>query len=115
MRCCARRSCPNPIEALPSDPYRTPYTFLGSARPPAGGNNPESGEPPRYLLTFTIPDLRPGGYSYVIWSRGSENGPRGRLNVDPGAANWRLSVRGSRLSPAGLLSALLLMVARSIW
>jgi hypothetical protein len=115
MSRCARRGCPNPIKALSNDPYRAPYTFLGSARPPAGGNNPESGEPPRYLLTFSIPDLRPGGYSYVIWSRGSENGHRGRLNVDPTAANWRLSVRGSRLSPAELLSVLLVVAVRSIW
>jgi hypothetical protein len=115
MRRCARRSCPSPIEALPSDPYRAPYAFLGSARPPAGGNSPESGEPPRYLLTFTIPVPRPGGYSYVIWSRGSENGHRGRLNVNPGAADWRLSVRGPQPSLAGLLSALLLLAVRSIW
>jgi hypothetical protein len=99
MRRCARRGCPNPIKALPSDPYRAPYTFLGSARPPAGGNNPESGEPSRYLLKFSIPDLRPGAYDYVIWSRGSENGHRGRLNVDPGAANWRLSVRAAGQRP----------------
>lgn len=95
MRRCARRGCSNPIKALPSDPYRAPYTFLGSARPPAGGNNPESGKLSRYLLKFSIPDLRPGGYSYVIWSRGSETGHRGRLNVDPDAANWGLSVRAS--------------------
>jgi len=114
MRGCTRRRCRELIKALPGDPYRAPYTFLGFAGPPAGGNNPESGALPRYLLTFRVPDLRPGAYSYVIWSRRSENGHRGRLNVDPGAADWRLSVRGSRLSPAELLSALLALV-RSIW
>jgi hypothetical protein len=113
-RGCTRHGCPEPIKALPGDPYRAPYSFLGSAGPPAGGNNPESGALPRYLLTFRIPDLGPGAYSYVIWSRRSENGHRGRLNVDPSAANWRLSVRGSRPSPAELLSALLVLV-RSIW
>jgi hypothetical protein len=90
---CTRRSCPSPVAALPPDPYAAPYAFLGSALPPPGGNDPESGELPRYLLTFTVPDLRPGAYTFVIWCRACGNGRRGRLNVDPREPAWRLTVR----------------------
>lgn len=45
-------------------PHRPPFSFLGRAQPPLGGNNPEGGGPPRYLLRFTIPDVPPGTYTY---------------------------------------------------
>jgi hypothetical protein len=90
---CAHRGCPNPISALPPNPYAAPYTYLGSALPPERGNNPESGELPRYLLTFSVPALRPGAYSFVIWCRACLNGHRGRLNVNPNELSWRLVVK----------------------
>ena len=74
-------------------PRRTPFRFLGNAVPPPGGNNPESGEPPRYLLDFTIPDVRPGAYLYEIWCDVCAEGKRGSLISVPASRLWRLAVR----------------------
>jgi hypothetical protein len=74
-------------------PRRAPFRFLGDAVPPPGGNNPESGEPPRYLLDFTIPGLRPGAYAYEIWCDVCAEGKRGSLISVPGSRLWRLAVR----------------------
>jgi hypothetical protein len=82
------RSCPRPKAA----PRHRPFTYLGDALPPPGGNNPESGDLPRYLLRFRIPHLPAGEYSYVLWCDACIAGPRGSLVVDPLSATWRLRV-----------------------
>jgi hypothetical protein len=76
--------------------HRGSLTFLGRAVPPPGGNNPEGGDPPRYLLTFTIPDLRPGKYTYEIRSTPGPHAKRGVMVKDPGSPLWTLTVRGRR-------------------
>ena len=86
----ARRSARR-LTAAP--PRRAPYTFLGLAVPPPGGNNPEHGDPPRYLLHFTIPRLPAGAYAYVIWCDACAGGGRGSLIASPGTPLWRLAVR----------------------
>jgi hypothetical protein len=91
QRCGPRAVC-SPDSAAP--PRRAPYTFLGLAVPPPGGNNPEHGDPPRYLLQFTIPSLRSGPYAYVIWCDACIGGKRGSLLASPGSHLWRLTVRG---------------------
>jgi hypothetical protein len=68
------------------------YRYLGEALPPAGGNNPEHGDPPRYLLGFEIPRLAPGQYSYVIWCDACADGRAGSLVVNPRSPLWRLAV-----------------------
>lgn len=70
------------------------YRYLGEAVPPPGGNNPEHGDPPRYLLDFTIPRLAPGRYTYVIWCDACVDGPRGSLVVDPMSPLWGLERLG---------------------
>ena len=70
------------------------YRYLGEAVPPPGGNNPEHGDPPRYLLDFEIPDLAPGQYSYVIWCDACREGRRGSLVVNPNSPLWRLERLG---------------------
>lgn len=74
-------------------PHRAPFTYLGLAVPPPGGNDPEHGDPPRYLLDFTIPDLRPGTYTYEIWCGVCAEGSRGTLIGSPRERRWRLTVR----------------------
>lgn len=74
-------------------PRRAPYSFLGRAVPPPGGNDPGSGEPPRYLLQFKIPNLRPGSYLYEIWCGACEKGARGSLISVPASPLWQLQVR----------------------
>ena len=69
-----------------------PYSFLGRAVPPPGGNDPGSGEP-RYLLQFKIPNLRPGSYLYEIWCGVCEKGARGSLISVPASPLWQLQVR----------------------
>lgn len=81
--------CPTPTRP----PRRGGYRYLGEAEPPPGGNNPESGDLPRYLLSFRIPPLPPGDYSYVIWCGACIDGPAGSLVVNPMAPLWRLAVR----------------------
>ena len=61
--------------------------------PPPGGNNPEHGDPPRYLLHVTIPRLAAGAYAYVIWCDACAGGRRGSLIASPGTPLWRLAVR----------------------
>ncbi len=68
--------------------HKGPLAFLGRAVPPPGGNDPAGGDPPRYLLTFAIPALRPGKYAYEIRSGGMVTDPASRL--------WTLTVRGRR-------------------
>ncbi len=77
-------------------PRQHPFTFLGLATPPPGGNNPEHGSAPRYLLDFDIPDLRPGLYAYVIYCGVCVKGKDGGLIAFPEAAPWRLRVRPDR-------------------
>jgi len=77
-------------------PRQHPFTFLGLATPPPGGNNPEHGGAPRYLLDFDIPDLRPGLYVYVIYCGVCVKGREGGLIAFPEAAPWRLRVRPDR-------------------
>ncbi len=89
-QCGANALC-SPSTVAP--PRRAPFTFLGHAVPPAAGNNPESGDPPRYLLDFAIPDLRPGAYAYEIWCDVCAEGKRGALISAPESRLWRLTVR----------------------
>jgi len=73
-RCGPRRIC-TPQASGP--PRRAPFTLLGWAKPVqaqtsgqrhlGGGFGHGAIEPPRYMLDFHIPDLRPGVYSYVIY------------------------------------------------
>jgi hypothetical protein len=89
-RTCDGADCtPTPL----APPHKPPFTFLGHAVPPPGGNNPESGEPPRYLLRFTIPRLDPGTYNYEIWCGVCAAGRRGSLIGAPSSPLWRLIVR----------------------
>jgi hypothetical protein len=85
----------------PAPPRRDPYTLLGLAVPPPGGNNPEHGDLPRYLLRFTIPELREGAYAYVIWCDACLGGKRGSLLSDPASRLWRLAVRRPGDAAAG--------------
>lgn len=62
--------------------------------PPPGGNDPEGGDPPRYLLTFTIPHLRPGEYSYEIRVTPGPHGRRGVMVRDPASPLWTLRIGG---------------------
>lgn len=88
---CDRRRlrCPK----APRPPRGRGYRFLGEAVPPPGGNNPEHGDPPRYLLSFQIPHLPAGEYSYVIWCDVCLDGGAGSLIADPASPLWRLEVR----------------------
>ncbi|HEV7615539.1 MAG TPA: hypothetical protein VGO36_04860 [Solirubrobacterales bacterium] len=90
-RPCGRRAVCSP--AAPAPPRRRSFTFLGLAVPPPGGNNPEHGAPPRYRLSFAIPDLSPGAYAYVIWCDACQAGREGSLISVPASRAWRLVVR----------------------
>jgi hypothetical protein len=74
-------------------PHKPPFTFLGRAVPPPGGNDPEGGDPPRYLLDFTIPPLPPGTYTYELWCGVCTEGRRGTLIGAPSSRLWRLVIR----------------------
>jgi hypothetical protein len=74
-------------------PHGAPYSFLGRAVPPPGGNDPGSGKPPRYLLHFEIPNLHPGSYVYELWCGECVEGTRGALISAPASPDWRLEVR----------------------
>jgi hypothetical protein len=87
---CNVRGGPCPTPTAP--PRRHGFRFLGEATPPPGGNDPEGGDPPRYLLSFAIPDLPPGEYSYVIWCDVCLDGRAGALIANPVARLWRLAV-----------------------
>lgn len=91
-----RRTCGEAPSCMPipvGPPHKPPFTFLGLAVPPPGGNNPEGGDPPRYLLTFTVPHLTPGTYTYEIWCGVCVDGRRGALIGAPSSALWQLVVR----------------------
>jgi hypothetical protein len=91
-----RRTCGTGPVCTPTPlgpPHKAPFTFLGWAVPPPGGNNPEGGDPPRYLLRFTVPDLTPGTYTYEIWCGVCADGKRGALIGVPSSRLWRLVVR----------------------
>jgi hypothetical protein len=107
----AQADCPHrPCPSLPQDPHARPYTFLGLALPPAGGNNPETGSVPHYDLTFTIPALRSGTYSYVIWCTACVRGHRGPLIANPTDSSRQLVVRPPGDSARGSLSEFLSML-----
>lgn len=74
-------------------PHRAPFTYLGLAVRPPGGNDPEHVDPPRYLLDFEVPDLPPGTYAYEIWCDACAPGERGTLISVPSSPLWRLTVR----------------------
>jgi hypothetical protein len=89
-RCGPRRVC-SPQAKAP--PRRAPFTYLGEAVPPPGGNNPEDGGMPRYLLRFEVPDLRPGPYTFVIYCDVCLQGRGGALISYPEPREWRFRVR----------------------
>ncbi|MBS1877909.1 MAG: hypothetical protein JST31_00195 [Actinobacteria bacterium] len=89
--CPGRTVCPPRTTFAP--PHRAPYAFLGRAVPPPGGNDPESGKPPRYLLHFEVPELRPGAYAFVIWCDVCAAGRKGALISAPASPRWRLTIR----------------------
>jgi hypothetical protein len=101
---CTHRTCPKKSASLPQDPYTHPYTFLGFARPPVRGNNPENGATPRYHLNFTIPNLRSDTYSYVIWCTACVRGHRGPLVANSAVPSRQLVVRPPRDSARDGLS-----------
>jgi hypothetical protein len=91
-----RRRCGDGPVCMPTPlgpPHKSPFTFLGLAVPPPGGNNPEGGDPPRYLLDFTIPQLPPGTYTYELWCGVCSEGRRGTLIGAPSSRLWRLVIR----------------------
>lgn len=77
IRCKSGGPCSSPRAQAP--PRRAPFAFLGLATPPPGGNNPEDGDVPRYLLSFEVPDLRPGTYAFVLYCDACLDGPGGTL------------------------------------
>jgi hypothetical protein len=79
-------------------PQRAPFRYLGQAIPPPGGNNPEHGDAPRYLLDFMIPNLAPGLYAYVLFCDACLKGKRGSLVASTGERLWRLRVTAPRPS-----------------
>ncbi|HEY1854203.1 MAG TPA: hypothetical protein VGG40_06395 [Solirubrobacterales bacterium] len=81
-------ACPAPV----GPPRGHGYRYLGWALPPPGGNNPETGDPPRYLLGFRIPPLPAGEYSYVVWCDSCLGGRAGSLVADPASPRWRLAI-----------------------
>ena len=93
FECGPNALCP-PSTLRPPD--WAPFTYLGRAVPPPGGNNPETGDPPRYLLDFAIPELRPGTYAYEIWCGACAAGKRGSLISAPDSRLWQLVVRPPR-------------------
>jgi hypothetical protein len=105
-RQCGPRAVCSPNTLAP--PRHAPYAFLGLAVPPPAGNNPEHGDPPRYLLHFTIPSLPSASYAYVIWCDACLRGKRGSLLSVSASRLWRLSVHrsGGGRALQGQLSAL---------
>lgn len=85
-RCGPNGLCPPKVKAPPA---HAPFTYLGEALPEgrAGGGLP------KYGLDFEVPDLRPGLYTYVIYSEVDNRGASGRLIADPLARQWRLRIR----------------------
>jgi len=98
-------ACPPRSQAPPD---RAPFTLLGRATPPPGGNDPTAGTP-RYLLRFEVPDLRPGLYAFVVHCEACLPGPSGSLITYPVLREWRFRVRpeGSVTRTASWLAALL--------
>jgi hypothetical protein len=95
-RCGPRAFC-SPQVAGP--PRRSPFRYLGEA---AALNDvtQETGRVPvpRYVLDFTIPDLRPGTYTYLIYCAVCGEGKGGSLiggslDADSLPRLWRLEVR----------------------
>jgi hypothetical protein len=74
-------------------PSKPPFRYLGLATPPPGGNNPEHGAVPRYILEFKIPHLAPGTYTYAIWCDACGRGKSGSVILNPNAHPWRLKVK----------------------
>lgn len=86
-------------------PRRAPFRYLGEAAA-LNDIDQETGRVPvpRYVLDFTIPDLRPGTYTYVIYCDACVNSPKGDRGslitggLDPGhlPRNYLLEVRPPR-------------------
>ena len=92
-------------------PSRYPFTLLGRATPPRHGDgkeHPKDDRVPRYLLSFTIPQVRPGVYTFVIYCDACGPGKGGGLIANPRARAWRLRVRAAdrrrAVFPAGAVS-----------
>lgn len=84
---------------VPAPPRRAPYRYLGEAVA-LNDITQETGRVPvpRYRLDFTIPDLRPGTYTYVIYCDVCTKGPGGSLTgggleADHLPRPWLLEVR----------------------
>jgi hypothetical protein len=52
---------------------------------------------PRYRLHFTIPNVKPGVYTFVIFCDVCARGGAGSLIANPRARPWRLRVLSSGL------------------
>jgi hypothetical protein len=89
--------CPARVSAPPA---RFPFSLLGAATPPAPGSEAAQAADrenvPRYLLSYAIPNVRPGVYTYVLFCDACAGGKAGSLIAAPGLRLWRLRVR-----PAG--------------
>jgi hypothetical protein len=92
---CAPNALCSPETAAP--PHRAPFRYLGEALPPSA-EQPQTGHvpPPRYRLDFTVPELAPGTYTYVIYCDVCQSGSGGILIADPRARPWRLELRAPR-------------------
>jgi hypothetical protein len=79
-----------PCRAGSRPPHLPSFIYLGRAVPPRQAQ--DSGELPRYRLTFGVPQTRPGLYKYVLFCDSCVGGPRGSLVDDRGRAAGPLRV-----------------------
>jgi hypothetical protein len=84
---CGPNALCSPVAQAP--PAHGAYTYLGEAL--AEGR--KKGGAPRYGLDFTVPDLRPGVYAYVIYCDVCNRGRGGSLIAIPASRPWRLRIR----------------------
>lgn len=91
-----------PARRADEPPHGPPYLPLGAATPPPGGNDPASGDLPRYTLRFRLPAAHPARYAFVIYCAACRRGAGGSL-IPSGA----LLVRAGGESPTARARALL--------
>jgi hypothetical protein len=88
-RCGVNALCSARVQRPPS---RHPFTLLGDAVPPADGEHAERDRVPRYVLSFAVPRVRPGVYTFVIYCDVCLPGKGGSLIANPSARRWRFRV-----------------------